>query len=97
MTPVEWTTIAVQLVVLGTAIWIIRSGRAEEAKEREILKADLKRLLECLHALELKLSNCVTWDALDKICSLERGKLDSLDKRVDDHETRITLVERERH
>lgn len=90
MTGFEIASVAVNVFVLGLAVWIIKSGGAQDREERKGMRSDLKRLLECLHKLEVKLTSCVTWTDLEKLGL----KVDVLDSRVDAHETRITVMEK---
>lgn len=93
MTLFQILSLAVNAFVLGLAVWVIKSGNTETKATLTATQEELKKLLTCLHALELKLSNCVTRDALDRVCSLEKGRIEELDRRVDNHDTRITVLE----
>lgn len=93
MTMFQILSLAVNAFVLGLAVWVIRSGNTDTKESLKATQVELQALLKCLHALELKLGNCVTWDALDRVCSLEEGRITELDHRLDNHDTRIAVLE----
>ena len=82
MTGAELVSMAVEVVVLGGAAAVMLSGRKAEREERKAVAHDVKGMAEALIRLEGK---CADWEHLER-----------LDDKVNDHETRITVIERGR-
>lgn len=76
---VEWLQVAVQVLVLGLAVVIIRNALLE-------VKAQLKVFGETLTNCRLDIKDCVTWDELAR-------ELGPLRDGREDHEKRLGVLE----
>lgn len=88
----EIASVAVNLLVLGTAVLVIRSGNTSAQTELQKTREAFTKLIDSLHALELKLTSCVTWQDMDRVCAGREAKIAELDRRVDAHDTEIQIL-----
>lgn len=98
MTPgFEFVQIAVNLLVLGVAVWIIKTSlsKTDRLHERtesvakaqaEKFQCQLNAFEHLLHALELKLKDCMTWEEFEQ-------KVGPLRERVEKHSEKIVKLE----
>lgn len=79
MTGAEWLNIAVQALVLVSAVWIIKAdGKA--------LRDNLETLLSKMTALELSLRDCVKWADLDR-------ELDPMKHEIKEHGEKLASLQ----
>ena len=77
---------ALNLLVLGLAVWILRANHSATQRELKSNREEFKKVVESIHSLELRLASCVTWEELGR-------ELSPLRHKEENHEARIKEIE----